>query len=314
MQLTDDELQELYQQQTARSVRGRTRCLTEEILMQAAAGELNQSERERVADHLMTCSDCAEEYRLVRSLKPWAEQVAASAGESGEKPGVTPTWPTIQQREETTGFSEPRRRRVAFVLSSRRVPYALAASLVIVSLALGAWIASLRQGNQRLAARLNEQISQQNQSIAAATESLNQARRQLEEATRRAAQYETEIAELSQPQLNAPIIDLDPRDSLRSGTRGNLRTIELPSSANVFTLVLNVVGQPSFDNYALEILDLRGHSIWQGQGLRKSPYNTFTLTLPRRLLPAGQYRLKLYGLRGDRKELVQEYAMRVQYQ
>lgn len=81
MKLTSEALNELYQQQTARSTRGQAECLTEETLLRAATGELSRSERQCVADHLMVCSDCAEEYRLIRSLKPWAEQVAAASGE-----------------------------------------------------------------------------------------------------------------------------------------------------------------------------------------------------------------------------------------
>jgi hypothetical protein len=79
MKLTDDKLKQLYQQQTARSAQ-RAECLTDETLLRAAAGELGQIERERMADHLMVCSDCAQEYRLAQSLKPWAERVVAVSG------------------------------------------------------------------------------------------------------------------------------------------------------------------------------------------------------------------------------------------
>jgi hypothetical protein len=81
MKLTDDKLKQLYQQQTARSARRQAECLSDETLLRAAAGELGQTERERMADHLMVCSDCATEYRLVQSLKPWAERVVATSGE-----------------------------------------------------------------------------------------------------------------------------------------------------------------------------------------------------------------------------------------
>ncbi len=74
MRLADDELRKLYQQGTA--ARSRTGCPSSEILGRAAAGELSRPEREQVADHLAACSDCAQEYRTVLSLEPWAESIA----------------------------------------------------------------------------------------------------------------------------------------------------------------------------------------------------------------------------------------------
>ena len=39
-----------------------------------------------------------------------------------------------------------------------------------------------------------------------------------------------------------------------------------------------------------------------GPGIQKSPYDNFTLALPRRLIPAGQYRIRLYGIRAGREK------------
>jgi hypothetical protein len=206
------------------------------------------------------------------------------------------------------------------VFTPVRIPYAIAASLLIVSLGLGAWIVSLRRENQRLAAGFNEQLIEREQAIAVATKSLEEARQRLEEASRRAEQDATQIAELrqtvdelSQPQINTPVTDLYPRDYIR-GQEGAVKTVAVPSGANFFTLILNMAGQPSHPEYALEILDQGGRAIWRGRGLQKSLYNNFTVTLPRRSFSAGPYRIKLYGLRGARSELVEEYALRIRYQ
>jgi hypothetical protein len=64
----------------------------------------------------------------------------------------------------------------------------------------------------------------------------------------------------------------------------------------------------------LEILDHTGGAIWTGRGLQKSRADTFTVVLPRRLLPAGIYRIKMYGARGVRKELIEDYRVEIQYQ
>ena len=86
-----------------------------------------------------------------------------------------------------------------------------------------------------------------------------------------------------------------------------------PAGANIFTLILHVTNEPSFPDYVLEVTDGRGQRISRAQGLRKSELNTFTVALPRRLLPAGQYRLVLYGLRAGRSAVVAEYQVRLNY-
>src|SRR5262249_49944125 len=149
MKLTDEELKELYKRQTARSVRGRGECLTEEDLLKAATGELSRIERERVADHLSACSDCAEEFRIANSLKPWAEEIAAASGKPTTKISAFPI-----RTPYKTAF------------------YAVAASLLIVCLGLSAWVVSLRRENRSVAERSNEQLAERDRAVAAAKESL----------------------------------------------------------------------------------------------------------------------------------------------
>jgi hypothetical protein len=149
---------------------------------------------------------------------------------------------------------------------------------------------------------------------------LEETRKQLEEAAQHSEEAEKHLAELrrapelSQPQLNAPILDLPPGSSVRGGATGNVAVLRVPAQANLFTVILNVAGQLSYANYAIEFLDEHGRLVWRGQGLHKSPENTFTLALPRALFPAARYRIKLYGLRDKQKELVEDYAVRIQYQ
>jgi len=288
MKLSEKELKELYQQQTTRSNRGEANCLSEQELLRAATGELSQSERERVADHLVVCSDCAREYSIASSLKPWSEQ-----------------------------FGKTERKQKIFFPSS--VSYAIAASLLLLCLALTGWIISLREQNHRATESLNQQLAERDRALAAAKESLAETRRQLEGGSGRSEQYEKQIAEqnqiiaeLSQPQINVPINDLDPKASIR-GSQAGITTVKVPPGANLFTLILNTTDEQSFPNYGLEILDQSGKLIWSGDRLRKTESNNFTVALTRRLFPVGQYRIKLYGLREGRKKLIEDYSLRIQY-
>jgi len=289
-------------------------------MTRVAAGELSQSEREVIADHLMACSDCAEEYRILRELKPWAERAAVSAyeRESAIESVISPPGKEAQVVPRQPRWASWARRLAGIFSAGFETNATAAAALLVVSLACVAWVISLKRENARMAARLNEQLASRDQ----ASQSLTDARRELEAAARLAGQQQTEIAELrrsvddlSQPQVNVPITDLE-QQANRGGDGAT--TVTAPVGANIFTLILHVADGPSFPDYALEVIDGRGRPLMRAQSLRKSQLNTFTVALPRRLLPAGRYRLKLYGLRSGHGELVgelvAEYQMRLNYQ
>jgi anti-sigma factor RsiW len=77
MKLTKAQLKAIWQEQTARATPRRAECLSEEQFVRAVTGEMGQQERAQMARHLAACSDCVEEYRIPRSLRPLAEQAEA---------------------------------------------------------------------------------------------------------------------------------------------------------------------------------------------------------------------------------------------
>jgi hypothetical protein len=328
MKLSSKDLQQLIRQETSRPTAQRENCLSADLLMLAAAGELGQAERQQVSEHLMTCADCVEEYRLAHSLKDWSAQAALTVAES--QSATVKSLP----KKETVEIAHPTFwQQLAALFSPALRPYAMAASMLIISLALLFWIVSLRQQSQQLSARLNEQLADQQQAndkltsdsntatqaLEATRKELEETRKQLEEAEQRSAQNEKLLAEsrnrtvgLAKPQINVPVVDITPESSIRGGGKENL--VRVPATAQLFTIILNLVGQSSYASYAIEIFDAGGKPVWRGQGLRKSPENTFTLALPDALFPAARYHIKIFGLRGKQKELVQDYLMRVQYE
>jgi len=288
MKLNSEELRSVYQRETARSNRRSTSdCLTEDILARAVAGELDQSERERVGDHLASCSDCAKEFRATKSVKSWADENAGA-------------------------------RPVRFYL-----PYAIAASLFVVSLLLGALLILKSRENQRLVAEANNRHSAETtesrrllEETARRAEQESAARRVAEEelARRDAAAKSTNLPKQSPaPQANVPIIDLNPQDAGRGDQSPKAATVQLSPNTDLFTLILNLGGEDSSRNYSLEVTDRTNRTIWTTRTLRKSPYNNFTVALRRRSFPAGEYRLKIYGLRDGRRQLIEEYAIRLNY-
>jgi len=305
MKLNSDELRSLYQRETARSNRrSDSDCLTEDVLARAVAGELNQSERERIADHLASCSDCAKEYRAAKSIKSWADENVPA------RPIPFPAKANGHHRR----LPEARRRPLSFYL-----PYAVAASLLVLSVALGALLISKSRENQRLVAEANNRQSTHTAETTESRRLLEQesaARRLAEEqlARRDAAAKPTILPKRSvAPQANVPIIDLNPQDAGRGGQNPKAATVQLSPDTDLFTLILNLGGEDSSRNYSLEVTDRNNRTIWITRDLRKSPYNNFTVAMRRRSFPAGEYRLKIYGLRDGRRQLIEEYAIRLTY-
>ena len=93
MRLTEEKLKEILRQQPARSTPRKAECLAEDQFMRAALGEISSEERRALARHLITCADCTEEYRALRSLKTWAEesqQALAASARSSHRSDASP--------------------------------------------------------------------------------------------------------------------------------------------------------------------------------------------------------------------------------
>ncbi len=307
MRLTEAELSELYRAETARSARQVKDCPSAGAMTRAAAGELSEDEHARWVDHLVTCSDCAAEFQLLRALDSWD---AASA----TAPAM---WNELASTEIQARSDAARKGWWPRFSAQMRLPafgYAMGAALLVSGLLVGWWVFSLRRENQRLAAQVNEQRIAM-EKLAAKSDVIDTTDPNLSSGLREVqiANLPTTGTQLSKPELNVRIIDLEPGAANRGESGGALKRVILSKGASFFTCVLNVTGQPSFTNYSLKITNQRGQTMWQGAGLRKSPDNTFTLALPSRLLPAGRYQLKLYGTKPPQHEPVAVYAVQVQY-
>jgi hypothetical protein len=101
MELNEERLKEIYRRGTARAGQGQG-CLTREQFALVAAGRMSRKERLAAARHMASCFDCAEEYRILRSLeflRHEAEQPEAARSVAPRFPG--------------RAFSTPARRAVA---------------------------------------------------------------------------------------------------------------------------------------------------------------------------------------------------------
>lgn len=260
-------------------------CPSRELLIEAAAPDARAEAREALADHLIACVSCADEFRLLRAVAPWAAEHAhllPPAGEVRAAPGVTGV---------TLG----------------RWLYAAAAVFIVATAWLAFEVTRLTRVNHLLEARLA--------SPAAAAAAQDPAARhaapvdleaRLVEQQRAIAALEQRLRAAEMPDVNTPIVDLEPADALRSASRGERVTI--PADARTVVFVLNATHVRPGALFDVDVVATDGRVTWSGSGLKQSAAGTLTLQLPRAIVD-GSTRVRLYSRGVDRRTLVEEYAL-----
>lgn len=309
MQLSDEDLKDLWQTETRRGT-NRSECLSSETLMRAGANELSAPEAERIAAHLAACADCIEEYKIAMSVRDWATETATQN-----------TAPVVRTAAQPNLWSR-------FLALFNPLTATLAAASLLLSLALGtAWF-SFRRQNQTLIAQVEQQRNELNDAAALKSQ-IEELQRQQADLTAKLAQQQTagqealqaeierlkqELEQGTQPQVNVPQFDLDPVPATRSaGSSGKIAAINVPATATSFTLNLPGAGSKPFPNYLIELQDTKTNKVIWSAERKQDNETTFTLTLSKRNLPAGNYRIRLFGLKSKQKEPLQDYEMQMSY-
>lgn len=212
------------------------------------AGALPPAEEARIQDHLVECRRCTS---LLLERDELAREIEASGpaapGEDAE------AWEALRARlpqgEPSRPMEAPARPAASPVRPGRHSPRwlpAIAASLLVATLGLTAWNASLRR----------------------------------------------RLAEIGQPQLNAPIHEVT-SGPLRGS--GEAEVLELAHGTRFYTLVLRPSAPPPPGEWEVEIARPDGSLEWRGQGLRPNELGSFSLTLPRGLVGEGEHVIRLHG-------------------
>ena len=125
----------------------------------------------------------------------------------------------------------------------------------------------------------------------------------------RVVRLRQEVQGLSSPQLNAPIVDLYPSSTYRSEAEPG-PSLTLPPQVRLFTLILNPPATaPAHPRYAVEVIRADGGLVWRGNGLRRNAFGSLVLTLPRRLVGPGHYRVRLHGSDAGAAEPIDEFPL-----
>jgi hypothetical protein len=119
-----------------------------------------------------------------------------------------------------------------------------------------------------------------------------------------------EVGALAGPQVHLAVADLTPEGS---GPREGAEpaAVRLAADADRLLLILNLADWRPFAGYHLRVTGPAGQAVWEGD-LARSAHGNFLLTLPRALLPAGSYRLRLNGRTSAGKEQpLAEYRLQI---
>jgi hypothetical protein len=275
MKATEDDLGEMMARANARPRSDRTDCPSSETLVRAGEGTGSGVE-EGLVEHLASCSDCAVEYRLATALRPWAHGAAAALAATA--------------LDEHQAVRETRRRLILVL-----------AAAVLACLGLAGGVTALWQQRRGLETRV----------AAAEQETLRNA-----EGARLGRIRDGEIAALrrqlegfDRPQTNVPIVDLFPRDVAR-GEEATMATLDLSPGTPFVVLILNVPAPTHQTSYFIELRDASGNLAWAGHH-RLEGDKALTLGVPTHLLSKDAYRIQLYSEYGERRQVLEQYALRV---
>lgn len=117
------------------------------------------------------------------------------------------------------------------------------------------------------------------------------------------------VDELSRPQVDTPVVDLFP--SPLRGSREEVPVAPLAPDARSFLLVLNPQDQRVFPRYEVVITRAGGGAVWQGKLRRDEQLGSFRLLLPRALMAAGSYEIRLWGVGTAGRAPLGEYGLKV---
>ncbi len=184
-------------------------------------------------------------------------------------------------------------------------PMGLAASvLLVISLGLGRQLMLSEQAQEAAVQEHRQQITELEQDQQQAHESHQQDLARMQSALGRATEeHQQQLAELeaSQRELGAsrrpqPVVNL-PFVVLSSGpTRSGGERLKLPSDSELFMLILRLAPSDTYPKYRLEVRRRGTERVLWSSSQLSTRGAELTVALPRTLLPAGEYELRLSGL------------------
>ena len=118
-----------------------------------------------------------------------------------------------------------------------------------------------------------------------------------------------EVARLSAPQPDVPIVDLYPESAERGPSEASAPLL-IPAGAAYLTAILALPDPPEVSRFEVEIEDDNSQTVWSG-AVRMSEHGTFRLGLPTRLFEDGDLHIHLLAVDGETRERIETYPLSV---
>lgn len=114
---------------------------------------------------------------------------------------------------------------------------------------------------------------------------------------------------LAEPQVNVAVRNLVPQSE--EGVRSDeARPTGLPQGVKAVLLILNLVDLRPFPAYRAEIVEAPdGKILWASNELQRDSGGNFTLQLPLPFSGSGRVHIRLFGLDGQRRNLLAQYEV-----
>ena len=282
MTLSEDDLRTLWRERTADVPSDRPLCLTETDWTRLLSRQMDAAERARTAEHIGSCSRCADEYRLLQPLQSWATD--AERVLSSRDSATTSRW-----TEWRAWWSSP---RLALAVS--------AATVLLLTQGATLWqFVGVRSEN----AQLETQLAERETALSSTQSSLAAVQQELERTTATQGELQQRLSQLSAPQLDVAVVDLEPQfgGAVRGGSEPRIVTIA--ANAPSITLLLNFSPLASRVTIEVEIADGGGQVRWTGRTPRDPGTSTLTLALPSADYADGEYLIRLFDVTRGRMSL-----------
>jgi hypothetical protein len=135
---------------------------------------------------------------------------------------------------------------------------------------------------------------------------------QIEARDGRIEEMSRQIAELKEPLMNIPVVDVYPGDMVLRGEPRAERLVVVPRQTRSVALILNSSVEAEQQVTGLDILDADGRQVWQSPiAPERDDLGTFTVALPVQELGVGLYTLQLVDRRAGGTRIVETYQIEI---
>lgn len=130
----------------------------------------------------------------------------------------------------------------------------------------------------------------------------------------RVAQLTAQVSDAHRPRINVFQNDLLPVDLELRRDPDQVQTIVLDAKTERYVVALIITDPGEYPDYGVEFLKISAEAevrVWGARGLVPSALDYFHVEFDRHFLPAGSYRVELFGIAGDKKDLLEAYHMHI---